>query len=171
MIFAVKPSVDFQATYMLKSYNIYLTVQLCCHKKSPDHLNVIFFDFFLWVYITVYPSSSLLRSSIKSFSDNWPGQPQSSHPPGRMKENDIKIKWERPLGVRMAGRWRNPSQAQDSPDVFSPEEAPRRRLTLSTTPPRHSVQYQTFTPSSLLERNKVTDIQAVTAVLGKGLSR
>lgn len=80
--------------------------------------------------VTVLAASS----SIKSFSDNWLGQPQSSHPPGWMKENDIKTQRVPPWGLSMALRCRNPSPALDSPDIFSPEEAPGRRLTSSTTP-------------------------------------
>lgn len=113
----------------------------------------------LCIYITVHVSSSLTRSSVKSFSDNWLGQPQSSHLPRRMKENDIKTKWEWPLGVRMALQWRNPSPARDSLDISSPEDAPGRRLTSPTTLHHHSSHYQTFTPRSVLERNTVTDMK------------
>ena len=110
-------------------------------------------------YITLHFSSSLTRSSIKCFSDNWLGQPQSSHLSGRMKENDIKTKWEWPPGAWMDLQWRNPSAAPDSLDVFSPEEAPGLRLTSSTTLLRRSFHYRTINPPPLLQRNTVTDMK------------
>lgn len=77
-----------------------------------------------------------------------------------MKENDIKIKWEwSPGGVRMALQWRDASPAPDSFDIFSPEEAPGRRLTSSAT--RHSFHYQACT---LLGGHKVT-VDLTAAVL------
>lgn len=124
-------------------------------------------EYFSCLYISVYFSSSLTHSSVKSFSDNWLGQPQSSHPHGWMKENDIKIKWEWPPRARMALRWRNPSPAPDSLDILSPEEAPGRRLTSSTTlqPPLVSL------PELHTHRDTQSLIRSLGTVPGEGLSR
>lgn len=120
----------------------------------------------LCLYITVHLCSSLTHSSIKSFSDNLPGQPQSSHSPGCMKGNDIKIKWERPLGARMALQWINPSQPLDSLDVFSPEEASWARVDLI-----HNHSPPNLHPPHPCWKNRNTDMRPSSPSWIKRLSR
>lgn len=72
-------------------------------------------------------------TSPKSCSDSWLEQPPSSRSPGRMKVNDVKMKWEWPLGACVALPWRNLAPAQDFLDMSSPEQGLGRRLASSTT--------------------------------------
>lgn len=85
------------------------------------------------IALTIIASSSLTCTSPKSCSDSWLEQPPSSRSPGRMKVNDVKMKWEWPLGACVALPWRNLAPAQDFLDMSSPEQGLGRRLASSTT--------------------------------------